>query len=139
MGDARKPKDVSAFSELLLASGLLNTSVLRSLTNDFHAHIACRKLSDTSLKTFISYLAASGFLTCWQCAKLREGRYKGFFLDDYKLLDCLGPDDKVTRFLALHGLNGQRVVLAVTPRAIAAGPNGESQYTVVNYDPDRGL
>ena len=139
MGDARKPKDVSTFSELLLASGLLNTSVLRSLTNDFHGQVASGKQIDTSLTTFTSYLVASGFLTCWQCAKLREGRYKGFFLDDYKLLDCLGPDDKVTRFLALHGFNGQRVVLAVTPRAIAAGPNGESQYTVENYDPGRDL
>jgi hypothetical protein len=137
MAEARWPKDFGAFSELLLASGLVNESVLRTLTNDFRAQVARQKLPDESLTTFNSYLVGSGFLTCWQCGMLREGRYKGFFLDEFKLLDCFGPDDKVTRFLAVHGLTSQRVVLAVTPYSVARGSNGESLYTVEDYNPDR--
>ena len=135
MGEARQANDVRTFSELLLASGLLNESELRSLSNDFRAQAACGKLPDASLTTFTSYLVASSFLTCWQCAALRKGRCKGFFLDDYKLLDFVGTDDKVSRFLAVHVFKGQRVVLAVTPRRWATGPDGESLYTVEDYDP----
>ncbi len=134
MADARPANSIAGFSRLLIDSGLISNGVLRSLTNDFQARVAQGSRRSATLTQFTDYLIASGFLTCWQCAKLREGRWKGFFLESYKILEFLGCDEKCGRYLAERTLDGHRVVLAVTPWNVARGANGEQLFTVEDFD-----
>jgi len=57
-----------------------------------------------------------GLLTKWQCAKLLEGRHKGFFLKRYRLLDHLGTGGMSSVYLAEHVLMQRRVAIKVLPK-----------------------
>ncbi|MBX9789251.1 MAG: serine/threonine protein kinase [Pirellulales bacterium] len=109
-----------------------------------------------------------GLITRWQADKLLEGRYKGFFLNKYKLLSLLGTGGMSSVFLAENVLMQKRVAVKVLPKhrvddssylerffneARAAGrlthPNivhtydidnaGTHHYIVMEYVPGRNL
>lgn len=61
-------------------------------------------------------LVEAGLLTRWQATKLLEGRYKGFFLGKYKLLDHLGTGGMSSVYLAEHVLMQRRVAIKVLPK-----------------------
>lgn len=61
-------------------------------------------------------LVSAGLLTRWQSNKLLEGRYKGFFLGKYKLLDHLGSGGMSSVYLAEHVLMQRRVAIKVLPK-----------------------
>jgi len=61
------------------------------------------------------HLVETGLLTLWQCKKLLEGRYRGFFLGKYRLLDHLGSGGMSSVYLAEHVLMQRRVALKVLP------------------------
>jgi serine/threonine protein kinase len=71
-------------------------------------------LTDTELVA--EKLIDAGLLTSWQCAKLMEGRHKGFFLGKYKLLDHLGTGGMSSVYLAEHVLMQRRVAIKVLPK-----------------------
>lgn len=55
-------------------------------------------------------------LTRWQCNKLLEGRSRGFFLGNYKLLDHLGTGGMSAVYLAEHIHMQRRVAIKVLPK-----------------------
>ncbi len=57
-----------------------------------------------------------GLLTRWQCERLAEGRYKGFLLGKYRLLDHLGSGGMSAVYLAEHRHMGRRVAIKVLPQ-----------------------
>jgi hypothetical protein len=60
-------------------------------------------------------LISKQIVTEWQYNKLLSGRWKGFHVDDYRLLDLLGHDDlNSNRYSALNVGTGENVVLVVT-------------------------
>ena len=61
-------------------------------------------------------LVDSGLITRWQSDRLLEGRYKGFFLKNYKLLDHLGSGGMSNVYLAEHKLMQRRVAIKVLPK-----------------------
>jgi len=85
------------------------------------------------LTNLTSDLVARGSLTCWQCTKLHDGRWKGFFLGEYKLLDALGPDESNSFYLAEHPATLRRVILQVTP----VHGNPPPSYKVVHSYPKK--
>ena len=63
-----------------------------------------------------STLIKAGLLTEWQNEKLLAGRYKGFFLGKYKILDHLGTGGMSSVYLAEHKVMKHRVAIKVLPK-----------------------
>ena len=82
--------DLDEFQRRIVASGLVDEDDAASL----RAH-----LSAPTIEAFGELLVAKQLVTPWQCARLLEGRYKGFFVDHYKLLEHLGNVGDRMRFL----------------------------------------
>lgn len=118
------------FARLLIASGLLDTAACDSLVEDFEKNYAPSSKYGNSLTAFGTYLVANKVLTCWQFTMLNEGRWKGFFLDQFKLIDCIGHFDKGNRYIAEDLKTGEVVVLAVTSQTEIPRQNGKPHYTV---------
>ena len=70
---------------------------------------------DVSLDEFCQHLIANNALTKWQCAKLRKGKWKGFYFDDYCFLEHLSRTDTTTTFLAKEVASDKRVAITFTP------------------------
>jgi serine/threonine-protein kinase len=62
-------------------------------------------------------LVGEGLLTPWQRDNLLKGRYKGFFIKKYKLLDLLGAGGMSSVYLAEHTLMRRRVAIKVLPKS----------------------
>jgi hypothetical protein len=120
-----EPKTADEFAVLLVKSGLYAEAEAPEMIQRF------RELQppwpDTAA-SFGDFLVNHSAITGWQCAKLLAGRHKGYFLDDYVLLDKLGHDDEFAYYRARDVRDGSIVKLVNTPMARAKGPNIE--YTV---------
>jgi len=62
------------------------------------------------------YLVAARLLTRWQCKKLLAGKYKGFYLGPYKLLEHIGTGGMSSVYLAEHNWLQQPRAIKVFPR-----------------------
>lgn len=69
-----------------------------------------------------SRLINAGLLTPWQCDQLLAGRYRGFFLGKYKMLDKLGSGGMSSVYLAEHLEMGRRVAIKVLTGHMAERP-----------------
>jgi len=65
-------------------------------------------------------LVEFGLLTDWQCRKLLEGRWKGFFLGKYKLTRHLAVGRTTSIYLAEHVLMQRTVVIKVVAYTLNA-------------------
>ena len=76
--------------------------------------------SDEAARDDVDFLAnrfvEAGLITRWQCDRMLEGRYRGFFLGKYKLLDILGSGGMSSVYLAEHVLMQRRVAIKVLPK-----------------------
>jgi hypothetical protein len=106
-------ESINRFVEYTIKSGLVNRAeldaVLRSLEGSRGAY-------GKTLTALTSELIARNLLTAWQVAKLREEKYKGYFLDEFVLLDMLDHGLDFSRYLARDTRNGRLVALKVFPR-----------------------
>ena len=105
------------FLALALASGLVGLDELRSQLSKFRQETGtpCRN-DHADLTAFCNYLVERGVLTRWQCDKLLEGRFRGFFLDNFKLLEDLGQSGTWSIYAAEERHSKRRVTIRVTPR-----------------------
>ena len=127
--------DIDGFCRVLAASGLVSGDSIAAILVDFRAHSAQDTKYGASFTAFMKYLVANGIVTCWQCAKLRNGQYQGFFLDGYRILDSIGADPGCSRFLAEDSRSAQCVVLCVKPPSVAPLKNGHPEYWVEYFNP----
>ena len=114
--------------QMLARSGLIdNAAALTALT---------RELKCDSASEFASYLVSKQVITNWQAENLLKSRYKGYFLDQFKLIDLLsGGTDDFDRFLAEDQQTAKRVVLRIT-RPQRTKPGGAPHpYTVEESEP----
>jgi hypothetical protein len=109
------------FSELLLASGLMSKEKLAAEKAGF---------SSNSGEEFATYLVGRNILTRWQVEHLLQGKYKGFFLDEYKLLELVGPGKASLRYRAVNTQTGELVILHVGLGKFIPLHNGKHQYVV---------
>jgi len=105
------------FLALALASGLLSSGQLLAAVEAAGA----KHGEPDGVERLGDYLVASGFLTRWQCDKLRSGQYKGFFLGQYKFVD-VDPDLEAYHYLAEDLESHRRLKLLVKPNP--AFPDG---------------
>ena len=106
--------ELEGFCQVLSASGLLRDKSIESVVADFRAHAEGDKFG-ASLPGFTHFLVRRGLLTAWQCGKLRLHQYKGFFLDNYLIVDQLPFGKNCSRFVAENVETGQLVVLCAKP------------------------
>ncbi len=107
-------QSVDTFLDLVRRSGLIDEDQLQALLAGLEQRAGSEALSDAD--AVAGRLIQSRVLTPWQCQKLREGRYRGFFLGRYKLLDHLGTGGMSSVFLAEHVLMQRRVAIKVLPK-----------------------
>ena len=103
-----------SFLELVQRSSLVDNDLLQR---------AVRKCSEqhggaipADPQVIANDLVGAGLLTRWHCQKLFEGRFKGFFLGKYKLLDHLGTGGMSSVYLAEHTLMQRLRAIKVLPK-----------------------
>jgi serine/threonine protein kinase len=67
-------------------------------------------------------LVRDGLMTTFQAEQFLQGKYRGFTLGDYKILERLGTGGTGVVFLAEHAVMRRRVALKVLPKAVADDP-----------------
>ena len=79
--------------------------------------------SDADGQTLLGKMVESGLLTQWQADGLLAGKWRGFFLGKYKLLQPLGNGAMGTVYLAEHKVMRHRVAIKVLARHLMTTPN----------------
>jgi len=97
------------YLELVRRSDLVDTERLTQVLSELP-----QPIGDSGIVG--STLIKHGLLTEWQNEKLLAGRYKGFFLGKYKILDHLGTGGMSSVYLAEHRLMRHRVAIKVLPK-----------------------
>jgi hypothetical protein len=115
---------VDRFLLLLNLSGLSRCSDVVAACAGFETN----RTDESALDDLCNHLLAKQFLTQWQCDKLRAGKFKGFWLDSYCLLDFLEKTNGTSRYLAKQWPSGRRVAIVVTPPKVR--PDGQVDYRV---------
>jgi hypothetical protein len=122
--------NIEQFTTLLINSGLFGEREARELAGTFQE--ACRDRGDEdSVETFSEFLVATDRLTRWQCDKLRMGKWKGFYLDNFLLLEQIGKDHESSSYKARNARDGNVMCLVVTPFALSK--SGRIEYRVEPY------
>jgi hypothetical protein len=131
----RKPSEFPAdpkfalFLEHVKASRLLSEEKLGHIIEEFKAN----SRDPGSFDDFAVVLVNRGWLTSWQCDKLRDEKYKGFYLDDYKLLGHYDTDEERSYYVAERLKNGEKVILGVWPKTCYAPGDNTVHYEVLPY------
>jgi eukaryotic-like serine/threonine-protein kinase len=112
--------DIFTFTADLRRSGLIEELRLKLLLYEFSttAELPLGK-TVTSLATF---LVGKKALTTWQVAKLREGKHKGYFQNEYLILDYLSSTSDSSRYLARDLAKKRLVYLTVSARGSNSNP-----------------
>jgi serine/threonine protein kinase len=103
------------FLELARKSGLVDPDQIHRFLAGLREKRGGEPLDDA--EPIASALVESGLLTRWQADQLLAGRYKGFFLGKYKLLQHLGSGGMSHVYLAEHPLMNRRVAIKVLPKS----------------------
>lgn len=103
-----------SFLELVQKSGLVPADKLKQALSELSKRAAGKPVQ---LEELSQFLISAGLITQWHHDKLLTGKFKGFFLGQYKLLSLLGTGGMSTVYLAEHSLSGQRRAIKVLPRA----------------------
>ncbi|MFZ1932232.1 MAG: serine/threonine-protein kinase [Thermoguttaceae bacterium] len=105
---------VDAFLDLVRRSGLIEKDRLGELLVTLKREAGGHSISDTEMVA--RRLVEANLITRWQADRMLEGRYKGFFLGKYKLLDHLGTGGMSRVYLGEHVLMQRRVAIKVLPK-----------------------
>ena len=122
--------DINEFNRTMIESGLISDG---SVLADFLASIDESDKIENSITGFTKFLIAHEVLTCWQCAKLRNGQYKGFFMDSFRILDHLGHDEKCNRYLARDENTQKYVTISVQHPAEKTKRTSDIKYSIEHY------
>lgn len=126
---AHCPTTIDQSTVLIVKSRICSESEVRDAEKSFAADCGNSR-SAANVELFCEFLVATNRLTEWQCSKLRMGKWKGFYLDHYLLLDHVGKDFESSSYKARDTRDGKLVVLAITP---VNRTNGQIEYRVYPY------
>jgi len=112
------------FLKLVIASELVGQQQLDAALERFRTATG-EAATDHLLPQLLEWLVRERALTAWQGAKLLEGKYKGFWIGPYLLLDHLATGIASTRYLALDTRSQGRVEIVVVP------PSKQAAYFVI--------
>ncbi len=118
MIEDRRVKSIDQFLVLLAQSKLADETQIDALKRQFrNEYLPASDLPDT-VTTFCTFVVGQGVLTPWQCEKLRNGQWKGFFLDTYALLDSIGDDHRNNYYLGHDMQSGRFIRNPGTPKVL---------------------
>lgn len=101
------PLVADSFLALLKKSGLLPVGEVVSAAQRFRVH------DETPPKDVARAFVRDGLITRFQAERLLEGRFRGFFIDRYKVLEILGAGGMACLYLAEDMRSRERVALKV--------------------------
>jgi serine/threonine-protein kinase len=125
---------VGTFLEVLSRSQLVDPEALEEALGEVKDRLNDELTHPSALTQLGAALVARDLITCWQFQKLCDGKWKGFFLDEYKLLDHLHDDSAYGYYTAEHTITGRRVTVRITPAKRAKNPE-QIEYVVVGEGP----
>ncbi len=99
--------------KLLEKSGIAEEKLLKDSLGTLSEKVAGRAVGT---KELTAHLIESGIITSWHAEKLLAGKYKGFFLDKYKLLGHLGTGGMSSVYLAESKNTHQKRAIKVLPK-----------------------
>lgn len=102
------------FLDVLRQSNLVAEEQLGAALLQYEAARGKPALSDA--QALSDFLVEKQLITTWQTRMLLEGRHRGFFLGNYKLLSHLGSGGMSSVYLAEHKHMKQRRAVKVLPR-----------------------
>jgi hypothetical protein len=118
---------IDAFVATTRRSGLVNEAQLEQLLREWQDSQS--KPFGESLTSFTTFLIGRHVLTAWQVSKLRENKFKGYFLDEFVLIDHLDSGRDSSRYLGRNCSTGQFAIVTVHPPG-----KRESRSDSVRYD-----
>ena len=127
MSSAPWSHEVENFLADVLKSNLVTLDELNVLCTDFLAESSALNREPT-FEALCEFLISTGRLTVWQCERLKEGRWKGFFLDQYKLLNILETDEEFSYYLAEETSTKRRFKLKISPKSRIPPKDGKPYY-----------
>ena len=101
------PLVADSFLALLNKSGLLPAETIAAALERF------RLGEEVATKELARAFVREGLVTRFQAERLLEGRYRGFFIDRYKILEILGAGGMACLYLAEDMRTSERVALKV--------------------------
>ena len=102
-----------SFLQLLALSGLLSDEQMTDVTKRFSS--VGNSSDGTSTQDILIWLLKKKLITPWHAEKLVQGRFRGFFLGDYKLLNRVARGGMSTIYAATHKQTGAIHALKVLP------------------------
>lgn len=112
------------FLELVRKSELVDAERLRAYVEQVRATGAL----PADAGRLAGLMVRDAILTRFQAEQLLAGRWRGFFLGKYKILEKLGSGGMGTVYLAEHRLMHRRVALKVLPKSRAADPAARERF-----------
>ena len=104
----------SSFLQMLALSGLLSDEQMKIVEKRFSAVVG-NTAADVSTQEIIIWLLRRELITPWHAEKLIQGRFRGFFLGDYKLLNRVARGGMSTIYAAEDKQSGEIHALKVLP------------------------
>ena len=105
---------VKSFVEMVQRSKLVDEESLRQKLLECKQQLGERFPDDVD--AVAEFLIHAGLLSRWHCDKIFSGKYKGFELGKYKLLDLLGTGGMSSVYLAEHMVMKRKVAIKVLPK-----------------------
>lgn len=105
---------IKKFIQGLQQSDLVSLPRLREALNECKARNDGMPLADPEFVA--DFLVEKGLITKWHRNKLLEGKYRGFYLAHYRLLDHIGTGGMSTVYLAEDRNTQNRMALKILPR-----------------------
>ena len=96
-------------------SRLIETSQWESLLQDWESSAEASQQKDVD--AFLQFLVDKKAITAWHKDNLLTGKYKGYFLGSYKLLQHIGSGGMSSVYLAEHTMMGREVAIKILPRS----------------------
>jgi hypothetical protein len=94
-------------------SGLASREQLAEAEAAVRAELSASAPAETRLNRLIQVAIERQILTAWQCEKLKQRQYKGFFQHHYKLLNWIASSRTLSRYVAEDIESGAIVELIV--------------------------
>src|SRR5262245_20364369 len=106
---------LDAFLELVAKSGVIDPARMTGYVDRLRSASAL----PSEPGKLAGLMVRDGFLTQFQAEQLLQGKWRGFHVGKYKVLEKLGSGGMGTVYLAEHKIMRRRVALKVLPKSKA--------------------